>query len=269
MSTIERRRRVSCVSRGRMTRGRLRIRAAHARPSLTRVVRGALLVGMLVVWCVPGMTGCATRVTVDVREQDAIASKQRWRWAEAGEASAPPAIPGSPGLRGRVVVTLERALERRGYAKSTEAPEFRVAVELQLALEIEERYEAGAIGFLPSFDHTPSYEYQTSEPRETRFHRVVLLLVITDEESGRVLWRSRLTGRYADGFGAHVGEAVEALIEGLPGAVEPGAPDPPRNSPSVTAGLRGEEEAVSLCGPPVTEYDARAGRNCHPNRGHP
>ena len=157
--------------------------------------------------------GCANPPTIRFDPGHDFQRARSWNWRPIDANSRQHSL--DLELRERLGSAVERELALRGMPRSA-TPDLLVNCQLALTRQHVLRTETSATRFVPSLDHTPSYDVESSVQRWVVYERVLLRIVVTDARTGQMVWSGDVQRRVRGRFVSHAERAVEELLASFP-----------------------------------------------------
>ena len=169
---------------------------------------------------------CSTAVHVDFDEREDFSRYRTWSWRPSGAQTVEAPLSNAPALDAVLARLVEGALHARGFQHSRDTGDFFVAYHLTVERDLVTVNETGAMQHLSSLHDSPSYSVQVTKSELRNYESARLVIIVTQRDRQRPIWRGAFWGRFRDEFAPHLSRAVSRLLEHFPRATKPAAPAP-------------------------------------------
>src|SRR5262245_51943205 len=171
---------------------------------------------LLIPWL--GLAGCGTTVDVVLDEREDLSRYRSWDFFFRGVPKVDAPERDERELDARVAWLIERELERRGFRRSSDRPDFLVGYHLSLRRREVVVEEPAAPYLLSSMTSSPSYLIEGGSRRVKQVHEDMRLAIrVGGAESRRYAWRAILLRTLVNPSGLPLDDAVATLLDRLPG----------------------------------------------------
>src|SRR5262245_40945515 len=174
-----------------------------------------------------GLTvGCGTTVEVVRDEREDLSRYRSWDFFFRGVPKVDAPEGDERALDARVARLIERELERRGFRRSSDRPDFLVGYHLSLRRRVVIVEEPAAPYLLSSMNSSASYLIEGGSRKVRQVHEDLRLAIrVGGAESRRYAWRGILLRTLVNPSRLPLDDAVATLLDRLPGPGFPAGSD--------------------------------------------